>query len=170
MRRLATTFALLPSLLFTSVAQAQELVFGFGHADFLAEQADDGAYLSADYLGTRDWRLLGFDAGLGVTALVHETGDIFLGGGLQAQRDLGQRWFIEASVMPGAFFEGEKANDLGSTFEIRSLVGIGRELRGGRRLTLAFTHISNASIGDQNPGLNAISLRLHVPLRHRARN
>ena len=104
-------------------------------------------------------------AGVGVTAQLHDAGDIFLGGGLQAQRELGQGWFVETSVMPGVFFEGTAINDLGSTFEIRSVVAVGRELRGGRRLSLAFTHISNASIGDRNPGLNAINLRFHMPLR-----
>ena len=62
MRKLATTLALLPSLCSTSATQAQDLVLGFGYADFHSEPADSGAYLSIDYLGARDWELLGFDS------------------------------------------------------------------------------------------------------------
>jgi len=151
--------------MFPLALSAQEVVTGFGYGDFHANAADSGYYISADYLGPRDWTLLGFETGWGATGQLHEAGDVFLGGGLQAQRDLGKGWFVETSIMPGVFFEGADANDLGSTFEIRSLLGIGRDLRGGRRLSLALSHISNASLADRNPGLNGLSLRLHIPLQ-----
>ncbi|MCZ4269719.1 acyloxyacyl hydrolase [Tritonibacter mobilis] len=164
MRKTISVLTLVSALLHGPTLSAQELTFGLGYADFHADTAESGPYFSAEYLGVRDWQFLGFDTGFGLAGHIHETGDAFLGGGLQAQRPFGQGWFIEASIMPGLFFESSSRNDLGSTFEIRSLLGIGRDLRGGRRLSLALTHISNASLGDENPGLNTISLRLHTPL------
>ncbi|WP_239318978.1 acyloxyacyl hydrolase [Epibacterium sp. Ofav1-8] len=164
MRNTISVLTFVSMLLLPSTLRAQELTFGLGYADFHEDQADSGPYFSAEYLGPRDWQILGFDAGLGLAGQIHETGDAFLGGGLQAHRPIGEGWFIEASIMPGVFFESSARNDLGSTFEIRSLLGIGRDLRGGRRVSLALTHISNASVGDVNPGLNTIALRLHMPL------
>lgn len=165
MPRLSYALALLPALALSAGAQAQEFVTGFGFADFHNSTAESGGFVSGDYLGTRDWTILGFETGLGATAQLHQEGDIFLGIGVQAQRELRNGWFIEASLMPGLFEEGTAANDLGSTFEIRSLIGVGRELRNGNRVSLALSHISNASIGDRNPGLNALSLRYHIPLQ-----
>lgn len=164
MRKLAYVAALVPTFLMSAPLQAQEVVTGIGYSDFHNSAADSGGFLSADYLGARDWDLLGFETGAGLTVQLHEEGDVFLGVGLQGQRALRNDWFIEASIMPGLFEEGLPANDLGSTFEIRSLVGIGRVLPNGNRVSLALSHISNASVGDRNPGLNALSFRLHVPL------
>lgn len=164
MRKLALLLALVPSLSLTTPASAQEIVAGVGYADFHNSNAESGGFISGDYLGARDWSFLGFEWGLGVTAQWHEENDIFVGAGIQGQRELANGWFLEASLMPGLFEEGIAANDLGSTFEIRSLVGVGRELRNGNRMSLAFSHISNASVGDRNPGLNSLSLRYHIPL------
>ena len=63
--------------------------------------------------------------------------------------------------MPGAFFEGESRNDLGSEFEIRSLIGVGYRLDNGDSISLAVTHKSNASTSSFNPGVNAVLLRYH---------
>lgn len=163
MRKIALALALAPSLALAVPAAAQEFVAGIGYVDYHAQDAETGGFVSGDYLAARDWSLVGFDWGLGVTAQLHEAGDVFFGAGVQGQRDFANGWFIEASLMPGLYDEGKEGNDLGSAFEIRSLVGVGRELRNGNRLSLAVSHISNASTGDSNPGLNAISLRFHVP-------
>ncbi|XHE54338.1 acyloxyacyl hydrolase [Phaeobacter sp. BS34] len=72
-------------------------------------------------------------------------------------------WFIETSVMPGAYAESVKLNDLGSTFEIRSAIAVGKEFATGKSLSLALTHKSNASTADINPGVNSLLLRWHVP-------
>lgn len=165
MTRARFALALAPFLSLAAPLAAQEFVGGFGIADFHNSTAESGAFVSGDYLGARDWSLFGFEAGLGATVQVHQEGDIFLGVGLQAQRELRSGWFIEASLMPGLFEEGTTANDLGSTLEFRSLIGVGRELRNGNRVSVALSHISNASIGDRNPGLNALSLRYHIPLQ-----
>ncbi|OIQ32587.1 MAG: lipid A 3-O-deacylase [Alphaproteobacteria bacterium MedPE-SWcel] len=166
MRRPATILAFLSffTLIQCQTARAQEVAIGLGFGDFHAAQADSGPFLSLEYLGARNWDLFGFEAGLGVSGQVHQAGDTFVGLGIQGQRALTKDWFVEVSVMPGLFSEGPAGNDLGSTIEFRSLVGLGRMLRNGRRVSLALSHISNASIADRNPGLNAISLRWHMPL------
>ncbi|TNJ39962.1 acyloxyacyl hydrolase [Phaeobacter sp. B1627] len=166
MRRLAIIPSLFAAFVLAQLqpTQAQEIAIGLGYGDFHAEQADSGAFVSLEYLGARNWDLFGFDAGPGISGQAHQAGDSFVGLGIQGQRALKGDWFVEVSIMPGLFSEGTPGNDLGSTIEIRSLVGLGRRLRDGHRISLALSHISNASISERNPGLNAISLRLHTPL------
>jgi lipid A 3-O-deacylase len=71
------------------------------------------------------------------------------------------RWFLETSVVPGIFLESVSRNNLGSKFEIRSLLGIGYLLNSGNRLSIALTHKSNAGTASRNPGVNSVLIRLH---------
>ena len=67
-------------------------------------------------------------------------------------------------MLPGAYIEGTALNDLGSTFEIRSQLAVGKRFKSGKALSLALSHKSNASTADINPGVNALTLRWHIPL------
>ena len=167
MSRYTIFCGLVASLFFSEASHAQDIVLGIGYNDFNSDISEDGGYITADYHAHRNWTLFGFEYGLGATGQIHETGEIFVGGGLQFRRDLGDVWFVEASVMPGYYFNNSRRNDLGSDFEIRSLMGIGKSLGNGSYVSLALSHISNASIGSENPGMNAISLRFHFPLSER---
>jgi hypothetical protein len=69
--------------------------------------------------------------------------------------------------MPGVYAENEVLNDLGSAFEIRSLIAVGRRLNNGQGISLALTHKSNASTAAENPGVNALILRWHFPIQPR---
>ncbi|WP_235859993.1 acyloxyacyl hydrolase [Tritonibacter mobilis] len=167
MSRYIILFGLVASLFIANASQAQEIVLGVGYNDFNSEISEDGYYIAADYHARRNWTLFGVEYGFGATGQVHETGEIFVGGGLQFRHALRNTWFVEASVMPGYYFNNSQRNDLGSDFEIRSLLGIGREFGNGSHVSFALTHISNASIGEDNPGMNAVSLRFHFPLSAR---
>ena len=90
MRKTISVLSLVSALLHGPMLSAQELTFGLGYADFHADTAESGPYFSAEYLGVRDWQFLGFDTGFGLAGHIHETGDAFLGGGLQAQRPFGR--------------------------------------------------------------------------------
>lgn len=157
----AILFALM-TITISSAAQAREWILGAGFADFSREISEDSALVSVAYhhdpfhQGTR------LDMGWGGAAALDSTGDFFLGLGLVGAYDLGQNWFIEASVMPGSYFENATINDLGSRFEIRSLIALGYEFKTGNALSLALTHKSNASTASINPGVNALQLRWHV--------
>jgi hypothetical protein len=144
-------------------AAAQDWVIGGGFADFTRSNAVDTAALVLE----RHFRPFYSDArwavGWGAALTAHRTGDLFFGVGLVATYAIDSRWFVEGSVMPGAFDEDLQFNDLGSTFEIRSLLGLGYRFEGGSKLSLAITHKSNASTAAVNPGVNSILLRWHLP-------
>ncbi|KIC09623.1 lipid A 3-O-deacylase [Leisingera sp. ANG-M1] len=145
-------------------AAAQEVVLGIGYSDYHREAAEDGAQFALDYLHApfHEGRIL--SARFGATLEAQETGDVFAGVGISGVIDLKNDWFIENSVMPGAYFESSAGNDLGSTFEIRTLLAIGKRFANGKAVSLAFSHKSNASTADENPGVNSLTLRWHIPL------
>jgi hypothetical protein len=53
--------------------------------------------------------------------------------------------------------------DLGSAVEFRSQLEAGYRFDNDWRLTGALSHISNADLGDTNPGVEIVSMYLHVP-------
>ncbi|MBI6630509.1 acyloxyacyl hydrolase [Pontibaca salina] len=145
-------------------APAQEVILGAGFTDFSADEAQDTAVISLDYHHRPFLSNGRFDLGLGGALEIDAEADAFAGLGLVARYGFAERWFVNASVMPGAYFSARLSNDLGSTFQIRSLLGIGYELSDSSSLSLAISHKSNASTGDKNPGVNALTLRWHKKL------
>lgn len=75
----------------------------------------------------------------------------------------GTNFFAEGSLMPGFYYEGD-GPDLGSGLEFRSALGGGYEFRNGATLSVLYDHRSNAELGDSNPGLETVGLRVGIPL------
>lgn len=144
-----------------SPATARDLVLSLGYGQFSAEGDREVAMLGIEAHTDRRGGFLGARWGLGVAGTFDDDGAVWVGLGPSAEWDLGRGWFVEASVMPGYYNGGSGGIDLGSELEIRSLIGIGREIGARSALSLALSHKSNADIGDINPGMNSLSLRLH---------
>lgn len=142
-------------------AVAQEWILGIGAADFSSALGQDGGLLALEYRPAAFYSNRRIDIGWAVAAEVHSTGDIFVGAGLAATWTLDRRWFLDASVIPGLYAENDWRNDLGSSFEIRSLLALGYRLDDRNAISLAASHKSNASTAAFNPGVNAVLLRWH---------
>lgn len=140
-------------------APAGDVVVGLGYSDFSSDRADNSAILDLELHSDPIWHFAGADWSIAGAVVAHAEGDVFVGAGPAALWPLRNRWFIEASVMPGYFNAADTANDLGSDFEIRSLLGVGRQISDRMSLSLGITHKSNAGASDRNPGVNAVSLR-----------
>lgn len=161
MTRLLTASAIaLSALLAAPAAQAEEIVFGFGATDY-SDAGVDGAAFSFEYKSDpiRQRRVRSLSWGL--AAEVSEEGDIFVGGGIWRRWEWASGWFIDNSLMPGLYEAGTPANDLGSAFEIRSLLGVGYRFDNGGAISAAFVHKSNASLAEDNPGANTYLIRYH---------
>lgn len=137
-------------------AAAGDLVLGLGYADF----NDPAAVATLEVHSRPYWRFAGADWSIAGAISDDDAGDFFIGVGPAGLWQLRDHWFFEASVMPGYFSEGDDANDLGSEFEIRSLLGIGRKVSEGLSLSLAVSHKSNAGTAERNPGVDELSVRL----------
>lgn len=147
-----------------AAAQDRDLSIGLGYSEFSRPGAENGALFSLDYRHTPFFEKGIFATRFGAAMDVQETGDIFVGAGVSGKWDLGKSWFIDASILPGVYLESVDLNDLGSTFEIRSQIAVGRRFANDTALSLSLSHKSNASTADINPGVNSLVLRWHIPL------
>ena len=73
--------------------------------------------------------------------------------GVQAQYKIGAL-NITPSFTPGLYHEGD-GKDLGHILEFKSEVQLSLDLSGNSQFGFSYNHISNASLGDKNPGANS---------------
>ena len=73
--------------------------------------------------------------------------------GVQAQYKLGGLNFTP-SFTPGLYHEGD-GKDLGHIIEFKSELQISLDLTKSSQFGFSYNHISNASLGDKNPGANS---------------
>ena len=73
--------------------------------------------------------------------------------GIQAQYKIGKLNVIP-SFTPGLYGEGN-GKDLGHILEFKSEVQLSLDLFSNSELGFSYNHISNASLGDNNPGANS---------------
>ena len=76
--------------------------------------------------------------------------------GAQAEYDLGI-FTITPSFAPGYYNSGD-GKDLGSVLELKSEVQMSLNLSDSTEFGMSYNHISNASLGDKNPGANSYML------------
>ena len=82
-----------------------------------------------------------------------EKSAIYLYTGAQAEYDLGL-FTITPSFAPGYYSSGD-GKDLGSTLEFKSEIQMSLNLSNSTEFGMSYNHISNASLGDKNPGANS---------------
>ena len=73
--------------------------------------------------------------------------------GVQAQYKVGALNIVP-SFTPGLYHEGN-GKDLGHLLEFKSEIQLSLDLSKTSELGLSYNHISNASLGDKNPGANS---------------
>lgn len=84
-------------------------------------------------------------------------------GGLLIDFDVADSIIITPSFGAGAYSDGS-GKDLGHTVEFRSMIEVGYEFENESRASIGFSHISNASLDDNNPGTEVLSLYYHFPV------
>lgn len=75
---------------------------------------------------------------------------------------LWDRIYITPSFAPGLYHDGN-GKDLFYTLEFRSQIEISYRFQNGHRLGASFNHISNANLGEDNPGVESAALTYIVP-------
>jgi lipid A 3-O-deacylase len=141
--------------------QAESLIFGIGHTKYSHNESEDYPVISVEYQKGPIKSFGQLDIGLATALSINTDGDGYLGVGFYTVYDFKNAWFIETSVMPGAYFNSADRNWLGGHFQIRSLLAVGYAINDRSRISIAATHTSNASTTDFNPGVNAFWLRWH---------
>ena len=85
-----------------------------------------------------------------------EKNAFYLYTGAQAEYDLGL-FTITPSFAPGYYNSGD-GKDLGSALEFKSEIQMSLNLSDSTEFGMSYNHISNASLGNQNPGANSYML------------
>ena len=84
--------------------------------------------------------------------------------GVLAELELGRDW-IFVPGFGGGYYNAASGIDLGFDAEFRSSLELARRFRNGQRLGFVFSHISNGSLGDKNPGSETLGLNYAIPFR-----
>ena len=141
-------------------ARAEEPKFlTLGAGAFDINGSDGAALLSIEYIDRRQW-LWKLRPMTGLFAT--QEASIYGYAGLALDIYFGRRIVLTPSFAPGLYFENG-GKDLGSVIEFRSSIKAAYRLDDRSRLGVEFFHISNASIGDRNPGANELLLFYSIP-------
>lgn len=162
-RLLAATAALgLVLLALPAAGRADDPAFltgGIGWFDW-NRQKDPGAHFDLEYRS--DYKLWIFKPRAG--AMVTTTGAYYVYAGVGIDVFFGRRFVVTPSFTPG-YYGGESDDlDLGHEIEFRSAIEFAYRFDDRSRLGLAVSHISNASLGDENPGTELLTLYYSVPI------
>ncbi|MEP2534216.1 acyloxyacyl hydrolase [Shimia sp.] len=142
-------------------ASAQEIILGLGYSDFSLGSASDATVVEIEYHHKPFHHIGRLSFEWGAVLSTDTEGNNFIGAGLVNKYAVTDAWFVELSLMPGAYFEGSSLNDLGNTLEFRSVLGLGYRWNEKSAMSLAFQHKSNAGISTTNPGVNSVLVRYH---------
>ena len=73
-------------------------------------------------------------------------------------------YFFTPSFGAG-FYDNGSGKNLGNDLQFRTSLELSYKLKNNNRVGISISHISNANLGDKNPGAEILSISYHVPLR-----
>ena len=153
-------FVLAPALMEPVSAAASEtefLTLGVGDYD-VYQNKHDAIELRVEYRSNKKIWIFKPLAGLMAT-----TDSAFYGyGGVLIDLFFGRRWVLTPSFAAGYYEDGD-GRDLGYEIEFRSSVGLSYRFDNRTRVGLEFYHLSNANMGDFNPGTEVLSVVYSIP-------
>lgn len=155
--RSLTALALLASPAFAG--QGEHLTVYGGGFDVIQDD-DSAAMAGAEYRFADQFN--GLRPVVGVMGTTDEAAYLYAG----AYWDLPLNtapFVITPGLAAGAFTHGD-GKDLGSGLEFRSTLEVSYEFEGGERLGLGISHLSNASIGNDNPGAETVQVVYQHPM------
>ena len=72
------------------------------------------------------------------------------------------KYFFTPSFGAGIYNDGS-GKKLGNDLQFRTSLELSYELKNKNRIGISFSHISNANLGDKNPGVEILSFSYHLP-------
>lgn len=96
--------------------------------------------------------------------MVNSDGGLYGYGGINLDIYFGEHLVLMPNFAVGGYRQGDSKN-LGSTIEFRSGLELAYRMDDASRIGIAFHHISNASIDDNNPGTEEVVITYSIPIR-----
>lgn len=134
------------------------LSFGLGWYD-MNRQVDEATSFRVEFRADKQLWILKPFAG----AMVTTDSALYGYGGVLADVFIGRRFVLTPSFAAGYYSDGN-GRDLGHSAEFRSGIELAYRFDDRTRLGLAFYHLSNAGLGDSNPGTEVLGLVYSIPL------
>ena len=72
------------------------------------------------------------------------------------------KFFFTPSFGAGIYNDGS-GKKLGNDLQFRTSLEVSYELKNNNRIGISLSHISNANLGDKNPGVEILSFSYHIP-------
>ena len=85
---------------------------------------------------------------------VTENSAAYIYTGIEWNMDMGQKMTFTPSFAPGLYHQGD-GKDLGHVLEFKSEVQLSYAVSKKSNFGVSYNHVSNASLGDKNPGANS---------------
>ena len=142
-------------LLGTSVSKAGDLSVAFGNFDY-SDKSKKASMLDLTY-GFAENKTSTFIGEVVPVFGVFVTADsaAMIYAGPKIDYKFGS-FVVTPSFTPGIYSKGN-GKDLGHAIEFKSQINLGFELGPNTNLSAGYSHVSNASLGDKNPGANSYS-------------
>lgn len=105
-----------------------------------------------------DWQIKPFGG-----VMANTDGAVYLFSGIYIDIPLASFLYITPSFAPGFYHQG-KSKNLEFALEFRSQLELAIRLENSTRVGVSFNHISNASLGRINPGVESIAIIYYFPL------
>lgn len=135
------------------------VTLGVGYYDVFDDQ--DAAEFVVEYRHKKPlfWKIAPL---VGIMATSDEAVYGFVG--LDADFFISDRFVLNPNFAAGAYKNGD-GKDLGHGLQFRSGLELNYVFDNQSRAGIAFNHISNASLGDENPGTESLLINYSIPLR-----
>ena len=164
MKKIIKTFFVILSvtIFLSSIAKAEDTKYSFGNHELnffsgMFDFSDKGKRSAIFGIQHQDENLLrnSFLGTLSPVTGIMITADnaSYFYTGVQAQYKVG-KLNIVPSFTPGIYNEGD-GKDLGHPIEFKSELQVSLDIFSNSELGFSYNHLSNASLGDKNPGANS---------------
>ncbi|WP_041795044.1 acyloxyacyl hydrolase [Pararhodospirillum photometricum] len=141
------------------------LTFGAGMHNVWSDNEDDGKLRSAlarfEYRPSYYLWITHPIAGIEVTS----KGATYLYGGFMADVRFGKHFIVSPSAAVGWYNQGDD-REMGSPLEFRTGLEAAWRFDDGLRVGAAFHHLSNADLGESNPGVEEATLNVSLPIQY----
>jgi len=138
-------------------ADPDALAFGLGYFD-IVKRRDTAGIFNLEYRSDKKLWVFKPQVGLFGTS----EGGFYAYAGIRLDVYFGNRFVFTPSFSPGLYYEGN-GRDLHFPVEFRSSAEVAYRFDDYSRLSLGIAHLSNASLGDKNPGVETLTLSYSVP-------
>ena len=147
------------------VVDREPAFIAVGGGAFDALDDDTAGQFNFEYRSNRRLWIFKPQGGL----MVSTDGAVYGYAGFRIDLFFGRRWVVSPSTAIGVFEEGS-GKDLGSALEFRSGIELGYRFDDRSRLSAGLFHLSNASVGNTNPGEESIVVFYAIPVERLARH